>query len=259
MLKAYFDASRTKVQTGVYLIGGYVESEPFWTAFETEWRANLAYWEITDFHLTDCLAQRRQFAGLDTHKSQLCALSFGQIIKKADPRVIWSGLVDEEWDELTASAPFRERYGSPYQFLFHDILWQLGAWRFQHARREQVAPIFDADADPRSVQPILDSLKSSPLYEDLAMGVTFGSRRGYVPLQAADIIAGEMQRHWFDREYPADENLFPGFRNLLLFAVPHGSTGGLWTAATLKKAADAFDRTGDPFNWSGQFSAGRPS
>jgi hypothetical protein len=29
-----------------------------------------------------------------------------------------------------------------------------------------------------------------------------------------------------------------------------GNTGGLWGAETLARAAEAFDRTGDPFNWS---------
>jgi hypothetical protein len=254
--RAFFDASRTQRQSGAYVIGGYVGTEALWTALEAEWQANLKYWEITDFHLTDCLAKRGQFSRLDTHKSELCALSFGQILKDANPVVVWSGLLDEEWSALAPSPAFRARYPTPYQFLFHDILWQLGAWRHQHARGEMVAPVFDVDADPRSVRPILDSVRSSPLYEDLVAGVTFGSRRVFVPLQAADIIAGEMQRHWFEREYPADDDAFPGFRNLLLFAVPRGSVGGLWTPATLQRAMDTFDRIGDPFSWS---SPGAPA
>jgi hypothetical protein len=256
MLQAFFDASRTKVQAGAYVIGGYVGPESLWTPFVDEWRANLAYWGVQDFHLTECLAKRGDFAKLDTHKSELCALSFGQIIHQRRPDAIWSGVLDEEWDELDVSAGFKARYPSPYQFLFHDIIWQLARWGRGFARGESIAPIFDVDADPRSVEPIYAALKTSPGYDNLVASVTFGSRRAFLPLQAADVIAGEMQRHWFDREYPDDPTtIFPVWRNLLVYATPMGNTGGMWGAETLARAAQAFDRTADPFNWEGPASS----
>lgn len=256
MLNAFFDASRTQVQTGAYVLAGYVAPMAFWTVFEAEWISNLQYWDVSDFHLTDCLAKRREFARLDTHMSQLCALSFGQIIHKHRPDALWSGVIDEDWNNLAASAAFRTRYPSPYQFLFHDVLWQLAPWARVHAPGEMVAPIFDTDAAPQSVTPIYAGLKTSPLYENLVASVTFGSRKTFVPLQTADILAGEMQRHWFEREYPDEpDRLFPAWRNLLIYATPMGNTGGMWGADTLARAADAFDRIGDPFNWEAPFPA----
>jgi hypothetical protein len=254
MLGAYFDASRTRVQAGAYVIGGYLGSENLWTDLEAEWSANLSYWKVADFHLTDCLAGRGEFErpGFDSHKRQLCALSFGQIIHRARPEAVWSGLLDEDWEALEASPAFRARYPSPYQYLFHDILWQLA--RVGHGRYagEMIAPVFDADASPASVEPIYAGLKTSPAYDNLVASVTFGSRRKYMPLQAADILAGEMQHHWFDREYPSDPTIkFPFWRNLLVYATPMGNVGGLWLPDTLKRAAAAFDQTGDPFNWEG--------
>lgn len=250
MLSSYFDASRTQIQSGVYLIGGYVETEPFWTEFEAEWCKLLAYWEISDFHLTECLASppRGQFRHLDTHKAQLCALSFGQVIRHRKPMPIWSGLVDDDWTALEASATFRERYPSPYQFIFQDVLHNLAEWGRHHAPGEMIAPIFDMDADPRSVQAIYDGLKTSPLYERLAASVTWGSRKQYVPIQAADLLAGEMQRDWFHVEY---DPAYLGVRNLLTYASPKGTKGGLWTPQTLARASAAFDLNGDPFNWTG--------
>ena len=252
LTKGFFDASRTQVQAGAYVIGGYVARESFWTDFETEWSANLDYWQIDNFHLTDCLAGGPGYSrpGFDRHKRQLCALSFGQIINRRKPVAIWAGVLDEEWQEFEASDAFRRRYPTPYQFLFQDIIWRLAKWANYHAPGEMVAPIFDLDADPRSVDPIYAALKTSPAYDNLVPSVTWGSRKKYVPLQAADIIAGEMQLHWFNREYPDDPApKFPEFRNLLVYATPNGSVGGLWTDSTLKTAAEFFDLHGDPFEW----------
>jgi len=250
LLKAYFDASKTQVQAGAYVIGGYVGTEAFWTAFETEWRERLDYWGVSDFHLTECLAQRGEFERFDSNKTQLCALNFGYVIRDRKPDALWSGVLDEDWQDLNASEAFRRFYPSPYQYLFHDIIWQLARWARAVVPGEMVAPFFDADADPASVAPIYNGMKSSTFYDNLVGSVTFGSRRKYLPLQAADILAGEMQRHWFDREYPEDPTVkFPAWRNLLIYATPVGNHGGMWTADTLKRAADAFDGTGDPFNW----------
>ena len=159
MLKAFFDASRTQVQTGIYLIGGYVAGEALWTDFEAKWSDNLAEWGIPDFHLTECLARRGAFNRFDNHRAQLCALNFSTIIKNARPDAVWSGVVDAEWASLDASPGFCARYPTPYQFIFHDVIWQLSRWGRNHARGEMIAPIFDMDADPRTVQPIFDELK----------------------------------------------------------------------------------------------------
>jgi hypothetical protein len=251
MLKAYFDASRTEVQKGVYLIGGYVGTEPFWTEFENEWRERLAYWEISDFHLTECLASppQGQFRNFDTHRAQLCALNFGKVIQGRKPTPIYSGVVEEDWFDMKATDAFRTRYPSPYQFLFQDVLHSLATWGNRHAPNEMIAPIFDLDADPRSVEAIHKGLKESPLYNRLAASVTWGSRKTYLPIQAADILAGEMQRDWFKFEYGPSG--YQGVRNLLHYAAPGMAEGGLWTPETLAKASAAFDRNADPFNWSG--------
>ncbi len=251
MLRAYFDASKTEVQSGVYLLGGYVGTEAAWTDFEADWNANLAYWGISDFHLTDCLAHRKLFDPAKfKHDSQLCALSFSAIIRKAKPEAIWSGVVVEDWAALDASPAFRTRYPSPYQFMFHDVLWQLSRWGMRHAKGEMIAPVFDVDTDPRSVQPICDELRQNRFYENLVVPVTFGSRKSYVPIQAADILAGEAQLHWLDREYPREgSSPFASFRNIFVNALEGPGQGGLWTPDTLKRAVAAFDEAGDPFNW----------
>ena len=247
MLRAYFDKSQTEIQSGVCVVGGYVETEAFWTTFEDAWRDRLDYWEIDDFHLTDLLA------GQTVHgrtKGAECALSFANVIREHSPYPIWAGVVNAEWDLLDASAAFRERYPSPYQFLFQDILWQLARWGRIHALGEEIAPIFDMDAAPQSLEPIRAALRSSPHYGNVVNGIAFWNRRRCLPLQAADIVAGEMQRHWFDREYPMpDAPWYPEFRQTLTHATSTGSTGGLWTPITLERAVDALDRTGDPFNW----------
>lgn len=253
LLKAFFDASRTQIQTGAYVIGGYLASEPFWTAFEADWQKELDYWQIADFHLTDCLSGHEQFdrPGFDSIKRGDCAKTFAQVIVKHRPDAIWSGVIDEDWAALEASPAFRKRYRSPYQFLFHDILWQLGGWGRNHAHGEMIAPVFDTDAPPATVAEIYAELKRNPFYETLAPSVTFGSRKKFIPLQAADLLAGEMQKHWFEREYPKDPTLkFPVWRELLVYSTPHGNMGGLWTPQTLAWATEGFDRTGDPFNWS---------
>jgi hypothetical protein len=254
MLKAFFDLSRTEVQSGVFVIGGYVEREAFWTDFEGRWLANLVDWKIEDFHLTEILAGRSkhgQFLG------EHCAISFGKLIEATKPFGIWSGLIENEWRAMKAGNAFRNRYPSPYQFCFEDIIWQLSRWGQMHVPGEHIAPVFDDDVPSGAVRPLYEGYKNSPLHPNIIGSLTFGSRGLYVPLQAADVFAGETQRHWFDREFPrqAAAHPFPEFRNLFMATIPRGTpTGGLWTPLTLARAVDAFDRTGDPFNWAAAVS-----
>lgn len=263
MLKAYFDASATQVQAGIYLIGGYVADEANWTVFEGEWQRNLDDWEIADFHLTDCMAGRavnkRTGQQLGREKGELCARSFGRLIESAGLSSTSSGLAEDDWQALPASGAFRNRYPQPYQFLFHHIVRQLAEWGHRRAPGELIAPVFDIDTGWDKAGPIYDEIKRSPFFENLLPSVTFGSRRIYLPIQAADFLAGEGQRNWFDKEYPVEHIPLPR-QNYGIVTPNHNPYDHvLWTTDPLERAAESFDRTGDPFSWFDAPASEQPS
>jgi hypothetical protein len=69
MLRAYFDESGTHGEAHVTSIAGYVAAKSVWENVETEWDKEMSYYRertaVRTFHLTDCLAGRGEFTGLD--------------------------------------------------------------------------------------------------------------------------------------------------------------------------------------------------
>lgn len=181
VLQGYFDASFTD-GGGISTIAGYVGTTEQWQATEKSWIANLAYWEIDDFHLCDLVAK------YGFGKTGLMVSTFAHIMRESGLRGFTAGLVDGDWEALEPDkANHPTRYHTCAAMLFRSLKIHVPLYY----EGEALAVVMDEDVKPQSaVQGIFEGYREGGPLSDL----TFSNRKSTVAIQCADLIAGISRR-----------------------------------------------------------------
>jgi hypothetical protein len=245
--RAYFDKSQTEHQAGITSIGGYVATKDVWERLEPLWIKNVADWGLDRFHLTELL---NPMGPLGRESGELCIRNFSQLLRIHALRNLYSAVVQEDWDAVKKPLAFATHFPTIYHFCFEHILVQLSWFGRDFAPGEPIAPFFDEDVSPESVKHISDAYIKSSLYPNLAQSITWGNSYGHVLLQAADLVAGEMRRYWFDRKFPIQGTVVAPERRFELNLAASGKNfrdSGLWQKGNIEVAVLDFESHGDAF------------
>jgi hypothetical protein len=188
VLKSYFDESYDGKCERLYCLGGYAARETDWISFDTNW-AKKASGDV--FHSADLV---NYHGGGDFHewpKDRRDSLVYSMIdtINAIDARGFHCAIPLKEFYEVFPN----DEMDAPYFLCFQLCLGRAAEWAAQ--LDDEVACFFDLndEYEYRACRMFrhLKTLSDRPGLKHLRRlsSITFGSKKTYTPLQAADLIA----------------------------------------------------------------------
>jgi len=251
MLNAYFDESGT--DGPITAIAGLVGTADAWSSLETQWvnaLSRVAGRPISWFHMTDCLAGDKQFAGISTAERGALIAYLTGISAEHDVHVIWCGVNAQEFDRLT-TPQFRVRYPKPYDLCFDDIVGRLADWSRNRVEGSQVNIVFAEQAEYKNRNDVAYAAwKAHPQFNRFLGPLTYATPQQLVPLQSADLVVHQVRREWEGLEFK-EVNLATNFQiQPSLDRITHSYkriSGGFYGTMALKNTIRGFHvKKGEP-------------
>lgn len=202
VVKGYFDASMENPR-GITAVAGHVGTEEAWAVVERRWKAELKFWDLERFHLTDVLAK------MGGEKGMLCALAFSRIVMKPSGLNHFSAAIN---DVDFAAAPWRSEVRAIFPQRQHFCLWRLfDALQYIRGRmrlepEDQIQLVFDEDYESEAkALAVYDAWKEQnqhPGFDSVTVA------RRMTGLEVADLAAGITRRLGVRAEPDANGDLF---------------------------------------------------
>lgn len=254
MLRAYFDESGTHSSSLVTSIGGYVGTEAAWTAIEQPWLDVLA--EFADrgvkfFHMSEALAQVGQFSRIDKPTLNYIVTQLSQLLgRTAGLQAISCAVVVENWLEQVSDVEFLARFPEPIDLCFDSVVRQLWEWAHKKARGERVVPMFAYSPQyTERMARIGRMYGAQEWYRHILGPIAFGYPDQLVPLQAADLLAHQMNDDVVRRAYETPDLAHGGRTKALHWASGGRFVWGNWfDGPALRMTVARFKKTGEIYS-----------
>lgn len=202
VFRAFLDESGTHDKSPVIVVGGYMARPEQWKFFARRWKRVLDPTGIKVFHSADCNGFHGEFSGWERAERDALVANLLAIIPDERHIGVAIGLVLRDYDDaLSGKAHLRDLLGSPYEACFHWCLSTLLAIHRSYESDEPIAIVheenqFEAEAK-RAYKYLRETYQPSPL-----ISLTFGSKREFLPLQAADVLAYEVGKFLLNQGNP---------------------------------------------------------
>lgn len=189
VFRIFMDESGTHDTSPVAVVAGYMARPTQWKHFTRRWKRVLTPSGIEVSHSADCNGFHGEFAGWDRADRDALVAKLLAIIPDERRMGVAAGIVLRDYDEaLRGKEHLKALLGTPYEACFH---WCLGIFLAEHRKYGSTEPIaviheenqFETEAR-RAYNYLRETYQPSPL-----ISLTFGSKREFVPLQSADILA----------------------------------------------------------------------
>lgn len=205
MFTAYVDESGSDDANPCIGVGGLISDSTKWAGFESRWQSVLLASEVKHSHMRefahstgefskwksstkDFEPQRRAFlAALCASITDSVVYSFGAILTKSHY-------------EQFVPADMRKDMGSPYTFLGRYCMARVGVWADSNGVDEPVNIVFEQGQPETALRLQHGILSAQELARrEFRIGqLSFADKGSVLELQAADIVAYELAKHWND-------------------------------------------------------------
>ncbi len=199
----------------LFAVAGYVSTADEWDEFSREWLSVIhdSCWptEITEFHATDCENQRGEF---ETWCKRDCTALVTRLVdvivnpKYASLQGVGCAVMVEDLSSDPDSAKSSERVRVGYLMCAQMMFLLVGGSALSRAHEELIEFTFDDRPGVRGRATKLFELLQNPPDRRLVPALMgrlenpiFRSSKTSPPLQAADLLAYETQKHAFNRRY----------------------------------------------------------
>jgi hypothetical protein len=199
MLWFYCDESYSSSKPNAYVIAGFIASERVWEKIERAWGRKNDRIGVTRFHASHLNALDNEFEGWTPQRSKRYTKSLIKILQKPkrDLHAASVGILRKDYERII-SEDGRKKFGNPYIVCFKECVTLIaqemykGGWEPD----DKFSVIFDRNDFQAEAQEVFFKMKDSthwPASRHLGTCAP-GSAEGYIPLQAADLIAYETFR-----------------------------------------------------------------
>lgn len=198
-LTAYLDESGANPRDPALVIGGIISEDSLWLEFSEKWQTALDDSGISHFHMADYEARQDQFK--DWPRDETARQRFGHLLSLVTDYSL--GLVSIAFPRSLmdkAFLPQPKKEERLYLMTAASAMLKLSYFPTERLPGSGVAVVFEAGAKGRHlVQAAWDSLSPRTREGIPLLSLTFGRKREFQPLQAADIFVYEEFR-----QYPKD-------------------------------------------------------
>ncbi len=187
LLRAYCDLSKSN---RVSLVGGYVGTAEQWDDLDIEWRKNLDYWELSNFHLAE-------LAGMMGHtRANDCVLTFSRLVRDSGLYGISAGVENAYYEAKTWPAIHPSAYHVCVDMLFDTLNREVPI----NMDGDSVALVLDRDThNEAAVHALLARYAAAE--KGFISGIAFSDRKTTPALQVADLAAGVVRKGWVEDDY----------------------------------------------------------
>jgi hypothetical protein len=209
-ITAYCDESYDEVGTGVFVTAGYVATLGQWLDLSSHWQRALADEGLEEFKASNCEQGRKQFEGWPRERRRECCKRFILLIRGAQltgaASVIDLHAYNQHRPEIESLRTHRTgqgnnviKFGDPYYVGFQHLTEMLATKVQKQAPQEKIMFLFDITTEhkEKALQVFNGMMndKTNAFYERLQTA-SFADSRTYAGLQAADLVAFEVRRHF---------------------------------------------------------------
>lgn len=250
LLVAYLDESGTHKGSRITAVSGFVGTKDTWAEIENSWKEALADFEVPAFHSVDCEQGEGDFSRMDIALRVALVNRLARLIGRQKGRLlpVWSAVFNDGWEKVQRIGRFGEAHPKPFHLCFRYVAQRLSDWSARQAGGSQIALVYAEQSEfERSVLDLYSAYRDTRR-EGRFVSLTIASPRVYVPLQAADLLAYEMNWDWTELEYGANrETLTSRYRTPLKF-IRDGLgvlAGGGYDEDAIRLHMRRFNETGD--------------
>lgn len=251
MYEVYFDDSGTSVQSETVIAACYVSTKRGWDMFVSEWDTARLQEGFDVFHMAEFVAPREQghkpWCGWDNAKKDHVYKRLATIINENKRIGVATALPKAVYD--TVPDRIREHYGKEhYTFAVRMCLNRVAEWREKSLISLPMQYVFDWEkpGTPKHIEisELFNTVheKLRPLFGLDGGGYSFQHRNHYKPLQAADILAWQMNNH-MRKILPLGQDshdvLHPGFR---ILREDQEMDLGFFSESTIKKWVERIEK-----------------
>lgn len=191
LLKGFFDETGPHKGGAITGIGGLVGAADDWTLIEEPWQGVLDEYAskgLRWLHTTEAVTQRGQFACIDKPGVNYILTQLSQTLGRHELTPFFSAVVTDDWHVLTDSQ-FLERFPTPIDLCFENLVQTLWKWGHAHARGELIVPMFAYSTEfaPRMAE-LGRVYGAHDWYSRILGPIAFGRPQQVIPLQAADLL-----------------------------------------------------------------------
>jgi hypothetical protein len=202
VLAGYFDESGLDEKSQTFCIGGYVADSKDWFELTRAWERLLVEAGVSCFHMAEFETRHGEFKGWSDAKRIGFIKDLRALINSTDVWGIGCGVVKADYERLSAEFITRGKvtphwYHHPYLLAFQHCLIETCIQAEDVHTREKIAFVFDRQAEFHArAEKAYDELTSSGKWpRAFRLGsLRFASKRDAIPLQAADLMAFELQK-----------------------------------------------------------------
>lgn len=197
LLVAHFDESGTHDGAPITAIAGYVATKEAWEEIEPQWQSlvnEYADLGVEWFHMSECLSQDGQFSRVDKPSINHIITQVSGLLGHRELQPIYSGVVNDDWAAVVDDATFLQRFPTPFDLCFDDIVRQLWEWAAHRAQGERVAPVFALNPQYNDrMSAVGAAYHRGDWYPKVLEILSFGDPRRMIPLQGADLLVHQIQ------------------------------------------------------------------
>jgi hypothetical protein len=209
--QAVVDDSGSEPQSRIFVLAGFVGTSDDWTKFAPEWQAvldlppKLDYFKMTEAANLGCQFSRAK--GWDEGKRDDRLAALCSVIKKYSDLTIQAGVRNDHFEKYIRSIPTPERtlmIDSPYVLVFTQIMLAMATFGDRVGIEDACQFVFDqqrgfegyAKMAWSNTRALVRSSARSDLARFVAPDPKFADDKTFLPLQAADLFAWHVRRHW---------------------------------------------------------------
>lgn len=199
VLKMYLDESGTHDNSPVVAVAGYFARPTVWREWIKDW--NRTKKPVKVYHSVDCNAREGEFKGWTRERRNEFVISLLPLIPKHELRGIAAAINLDDFREAAKSSAIAKAWlPTPYVPCFQWVMMAMITQVEEAGRRERVAFIHEANDYTDQATKAFEWVQENFNERQTAMSLTFGGKSDYVPLQAADILAYEVNHRIRDVE-----------------------------------------------------------
>jgi len=201
VLRVYMDESGVHDGSPVVTVAAYVAPPRGWQTWTKNW--NVAKRPIKVFHAVDAQNLRNEFEGWsETDRDELVKRCLPVIVATDFPGIVIGIHMDEYRKAFAGRDDLLRFVGTPYAACFQWVVQSLMFLQSRTRNRERFAFVHENNDYQHEALESFNYVKQYGNPQGTPIGIMFGAKADYPPLQAADILAYEGNKRMRDPDRP---------------------------------------------------------
>jgi hypothetical protein len=190
VLKVYMDESGVHDDSPVVAVSAYIARPKAWRAWTKDWNQQKA--PIKVFHATDCANYHGEFEGWDKERRDTYVSALLPVIcNHGMPGLVIAVQMDDFRAAMKGRSDLLDIFGTPYGACFQWTISTLMHIANERGHGERMAFVHEVNDYKEECLKAFAWVQAHDNPHNTPISLSFGSKKDYPPLQAADILAYE--------------------------------------------------------------------